>query len=311
MVDQVKLNVKIGITPTCWRNADFEEIGKSIKPQQIVKEIKEAGYLGCSLAPYFPGNKAKLDELLGQNLVITEPWVGTLFTQDGGLKKTIDEFRKNLEFWKQMGVRRIGAAEMGGAVHLREIGINKRPKFSAGQWDSLITGLNTLGAEATERGIQLCYHPHMGTGVQTQQEMDRVMCATNAKDVHLLLDTGHLTWAGGDPVEAVRRHGQRIKHVHLKNVRKTVLENKALDPAKTSFQTYIKEGIFTVPGDGEGVVPFDAFLKELEAIKYNGDWLVVEAEQDPDRLNKFNKTPKWYADKARKFLSTRLEKAEV
>jgi inosose dehydratase len=111
--------------------------------------------------------------------------------------------------------------------------------------------------------------------VQTEDEVDRLMDACD-ETVALLLDTGHLTFAGGDPVRAALRHAGRIAHVHCKDVRRPVLV-RSLN-RDSSFLDAVLDGVFTVPGDG--YVDYPAVLAPLARVRYDG-WLVVEAEQDP------------------------------
>ncbi len=123
----------------------------------------------------------------------------------------------------------------------------------------------------------MAYHHHIGTIVQTEAEIDRLMETTGA-EVKLLLDTGHAVFAGADPVALARRHRSRIAHVHCKDVRAPVLD--AARRADLSFLDAVVAGVFTVPGDG--MVDFPAVLRELPG--YSG-WLVVEAEQDPAKAH--------------------------
>src|SRR5437588_3349174 len=117
----------------------------------------------------------------------------------------------------------------------------------------------------------------MGTVVETGAEIDRLMAATG-DSVALLLDTGHLACAGADPAGVARRHGQRIRHVHCKDVRPGVLDRALAEDA--SFLDAVLAGVFTVPGDG--CIDFSGVLMALAAAEYGG-WLVVEAEQDPTK----------------------------
>ncbi|MHC3470804.1 TIM barrel protein [Streptomyces sp. 7R007] len=291
---------KLGITPTCWRNADFPDIGHDIQAADIIRGIKQCSatdgsgtavrYRGTSLAPYFQNSDSALKLLRSEPnpLKITEPWVSTFFTEYGGVKKTFDAFEELLAFFhdNDIPLQRLGVAEFGNAVHLQpDTPLSERPRFSQRQWESLVTGLNELGKQCRQHDIDLCYHPHMGTGVQSQQDMDRLMAATDTESVKLLLDTGHLTWAGGDPIAAVRRHGRRIKHVHLKNVRPTVVQAAA--EKDLSFKKAVLAGVFTVPGD-HGGVEFGAVVKELRRVGYDGKWLVVEAEQKVKNVEEGN-----------------------
>ncbi len=140
--------------------------------------------------------------------------------------------------------------------------------------------------------MTLTYHHHMGTGVQSAEEIDRLMGMTEPRLLSLLYDTGHLTFSGEDPLAVLERHAARVRHVHLKDVRKEVLER--VKPERMSFLQAVKQGVFTVPGDGS--VDFPPVFQLLEKTGYRG-WYVVEAEQDPARANPFE-----YAVMARKFI---------
>lgn len=120
------------------------------------------------------------------------------------------------------------------------------------------------------------------------------MAMTEPDYVSLIYDTGHLTFSGEDAVEILKRHHSRIAHVHLKNVRKSVMEKCYAE--EKSFLRSIPEGVFTVPGDADGCVDFPAVFRLLDEYSYEG-WLVVEAEQDPAKAN-----PLDYARMAREYV---------
>jgi inosose dehydratase len=161
------------------------------------------------------------------------------------------------------------------------------------QWRVLCNRLNEVAAHLRKRGVRLAFHHHMGTVVQTEGEIDWLMAMTS-DDVGLLLDTGHLVFAGGDPVAVARRHGRRIVHVHCKDVRAQVLADVLRDDR--SFLRAVLDGVFTVPGDG--CIDFTAVLRELKRHGYNG-WLVVEAEQDPAKAHPLTYARMGYANLAR------------
>ncbi|WP_158852597.1 myo-inosose-2 dehydratase [Saccharothrix deserti] len=288
--------VFLGITPTCWSNDDFqgeEELGSEIPFEQCVDEIAKAGFQGCSIGHKFPKNADKLvHELSRRQLRVSEPWVSTFFTEPDKYEQTLAEFRQRMKFVKKVGGQDIGVAEFGNSIHLDPDAdlVERKPRFTDSQWDDLAAGLNTLGNLATSEGMRLCYHPHMGTGVQTHDEVDRLMQATN-DNVHLLLDTGHLTWAGARVARLIRDHAYRIPHVHLKNIREEPISSGKY----RSFYEYVKGGVFTVPGD-TGIVDFPTILRELDREGFTG-WLVVEAEQGLDQGE-----PLDFARRARQYL---------
>jgi inosose dehydratase len=134
----------------------------------------------------------------------------------------------------------------------------------------------------------------MTTTVQRTNEIDKLMELTNPKYVNLLFDTGHLTFSGEDPVAILDKHFDRIKHIHLKDVRPDIM--KRCRDKKLSFLKSVLEGVFTVPGDKTGSVDYPAIFKILEKRNYKG-WLVVEAEQNPYIYN-----PLDYAKLARAYI---------
>ncbi len=294
--DPTKVN--LGITPTGWSNSDdlTIDLDPPIPFEQILSEMALSGFKGSQMSPKFPSKIKDLKkELKLRDLKISEPWVGTLFTE-GKEDETLKEFNKQVAFMKEMKGKNIVVAELGGAVHQKKCvdPLVNRPRFTDEQWTKLFEGLNKLGSLAKENGMQLVYHPHIGTGVENFADIDRLMKGTDSENVKLLLDTGHLYYADVDPLAVTKKYANRIKHVHLKNIRQPILD----ESKKTgrSFLDSIRAGIFTVPGDEDGAIDFQPILQELAKAKYEG-WLMVEAEQDPNKAN-----PLTYALMARNYL---------
>ena len=286
--------VYLGITPTGWTNDDKPGIGDDIPFEQCVSEMALAGFEGCSVGHKYPKDPGVLKrELDLRGLRVSEPWASTYFTVEEMEDRTVESFREQMAFIKEMGGSDVVVAELGHAVHQQPVFVlANKPVFSDEQWGSMVEGLNRLGRMAAEDDMRLCYHHHMGTGVQTRSEVDRLMNDTDPEVVHLLLDTGHLYWAGDDPLDMARAHAGRIRHVHLKDIRQDILGSCM--ERKMSFLESVMEGAFTVPGDG--VIDFEPIFRTLADAGYEG-WLVVEAEQDPHKAN-----PLEYAMKARSYL---------
>jgi inosose dehydratase len=286
--------VYLGITPTGWTNDDMPGLGDDIPFEQCVSEMALAGFEGCSVGHKYPKDPEVLKrELDLRGLRVSEPWASTLFTVKEMEERTVENFRQQMAFIKEMGGTDVVVAELGHAVHQQPVYVlANKPVFSDEQWGRMVEGLNRLGRMAAEEDMRLCYHHHMGTGVQTRAEVDRLMNDTDPEVVHLLFDTGHLYWAGDDPLDMARAYADRIKHVHLKDIRKDVLD-RCME-RKMSFLESVIEGAFTVPGDG--VIDFEPIFRTLADAGYEG-WLIVEAEQDPHKAN-----PLEYAMKARAYL---------
>jgi inosose dehydratase len=290
--------VQLGITPTLWWNDDFPSIDIGIPFGQCVSEMALAGFQGCSIGHKYPTDPAILKPALDlRGLRVSEPWVSTYFTLSDMREQTLQDFHKKMQFIKTMGATDMVVAELGHAVHPLPVAVfANRPIFDDRQWGELCDGLNQLGEIANANGMRLCYHPHMGTGVMVTHDIDRLMGNTLPGLVHLLLDTGHLAFAGADPLHVTKQYGSRIKHVHLKDVRADVITR--VREENLSFHDAIEAGVFTVPGDG--AIDFVPIFAALAEAGFEG-WLVVEAEQDPAKAN-----PLEYAKMARSYLRQTL-----
>jgi inosose dehydratase len=287
--------VKLGVCCTLWWNDDFPTIDAGIPFGQAVSEMALAGFQGCSIGHKYPSDPAVLKAALDlRNLQVSEPWTSTYFTIGKMRQKTIDSFEETLAHIKALGGTELVVAEFGASSHLLPIDVfANRPVFTDAQWDALTSGLEELGKIAGSAGMKLSYHHHMGTGVMTRADVDRLMASTDPNLVHLLLDTGHIAFAGDDPLELARAHADRIGHVHLKSIRPEIVSR--VREEGLSFQEGIELGVFTVPGDG--AIDFRPILEALADADYRG-WLVVEAEQDPNKA-----IPLEYAKKARAYLA--------
>jgi inosose dehydratase len=158
--------------------------------------------------------------------------------------------------------------------------------------------LTSFAEFCAEQGVPFAYHHHMAAAIESENDTDRLMAATGSA-VHLLYDAGHMAFAGGDVLATIAKHGQRIIHVHTKDVRGEVI--RSLDRDKESFLDAVLKGAFTVPGDGS--LDFNAIIQRLADAGYEG-WFVVEAEQDPAKAPPFE-----YAKIGHRALSSALKRA--
>ena len=287
--------VKLGVCCTLWWNDDFPTIDAGIPFGQAVSEMALAGFQGCSIGHKYPSDSAELKAALDlRGLEVSEPWTSTYFTISRMQQQTIAAFEETLAKIKALGGTELVVAEFGASSHLLPVDVfANRPVFTDAQWDELTSGLEHLGAIADAAGMKLSYHHHMGTGVMTRADVDRLMASTDPALVHLLLDTAHIAFAGDDPLELARAHADRIGHVHLKSIRPEVVSR--VREEGLSFQEGVELGVFTVPGDG--AIDFRPILEVLADADYQG-WLVVEAEQDPNKA-----VPLEYAGRARAHLA--------
>ncbi|QHE51704.1 myo-inosose-2 dehydratase [Pontibacillus sp. HMF3514] len=285
--------IKLGIAPIGWTNDDLPELGGDIPFEQCVSEMALAGFEGTEVGNKYPHNRDELNNALTlRNLKVASAWFSA-FTTTEPLENTIEEFIKHRDFLHDMGAKVIVVSEQGHSIQHKDVSLfDEKPIFTEEEWDLLAEGMNKLGALAKEKGMEVVFHHHMGTGVQTTQEVDRLMEMTDPNLVHLLYDTGHLYFSGEDPLIVLKQHLHRIKHVHLKDVRQSVA--RSIQENNKSFLEAVKEGVFTVPGDG--VIDFEPIFSILAEAEYHG-WFVVEAEQDPELAN-----PLQYALSAREYI---------
>jgi len=272
--------VSLGINPITWTNDDMPELGGDIPLSRCLAETRLAGYAGIELGGKFPRDAAVLRPILEDHgLRLVSGWYSAHLCRRS-VREEQAAVASHLDLLAAMGCKVMVFAEGHGSTDGDPSApLSRRPVLSDGQWPEFCSRLNAVAAHLRQRGVRLAFHHHMGTVVQTEAEIDRLM-ANTSDDVGLLLDTGHLVFAGGDPMRVARRHGARIVHVHCKDVRASIAAQVLRDDR--SFLSAVLDGIFTVPGDGS--IDFTAVLRELRPFGYAG-WLVVEAEQDPAKAH--------------------------
>ena len=233
-----------------------------------------------------------------RGLQICNMWFSSFFTTFEN-ERTFAEFEKHMDFTYGLGARVIGVGECGVTVHGQEETplFSNCPILTDEQMKNLAEGLNELGRRAQRKGMKVGFHPHVGTGIQSMKEIDRLMELTDPTLVGLLFDTGHSTIAGENPVSILKKYIGRVVHIHVKDVRREVFEQ--VKSGDHSFLWGVKNGMFTVPGDGN-CVDWMSIFSILKASDYEG-WIVVEAEQDPAKAD-----PLEYAQKARAFMREQL-----
>jgi len=268
--------VRLGINPITWTNDDMPELGGDTPLDVCLAEARLAGYAGIELGGKFPRQAAELRPILDRHsLALISGWYSAQLCRRSVAEEQA-AVTDHLDLLVAMGCRVMVFAEGHGSTDSNPASpLSARPVLDNAEWPAFCEKLNEIARHLRRHGVRLAFHHHMGTVVQTEADVDRLMANTN-DDVGLLLDTGHLVFAGGDPVAVARRHAARIVHVHCKDVRAAVLAAVLRDDR--SFLRAVLDGVFTVPGDG--AIDFTAVLRELQRADYGG-WLVVEAEQDP------------------------------
>ena len=272
------MTVRFGANPIIWSNDDLRELGGDIPLETCLAQARQIGFEGMELGHKFPRTASALAAVLGRfGLACVSGWYSARLLEHDAATE-LEQLRPHLDLLKALGSNVLVFAEVSGAIHTdRACPLSRRRRLAEGEWRRFAERLTQVAAATAAEGVQLAYHHHMGTVVQSESDIDALMAATGA-EVGLLLDTGHARFAQADPVALARRYAGRVRHVHAKDVRADVAGQAAR--SDWSFLQSVLAGVFTVPGDG--CVPFGAVFQALRA--YSG-WIVLEAEQDPQKAD--------------------------
>ncbi len=268
--------IKIGVNPLTWSNDDLPALGGETPLQQCLAEGKQAGFAGFELGQKFPRDPEVLSPVLQeQQLELVSGWFSGMIL-DHSVEHEIERLQAHLHLLRSLGCESVVYCDITGSIQgQQDTPLSQRPRLHAAQWQTFTDKLSQVADYVSSQGMKLAYHHHMGTIVESSADVDKLMELTS-DSVHLLLDTGHMQYAGGDPVAMIRKYGHRICHVHCKDIRADIAQHTL--NRDRSFIQGVLDGVFTIPGDG--YIDFLPIFKELKTQGYAG-WLVVEAEQDP------------------------------
>lgn len=289
--------IKLGISPINWSNDDDHSLGAEYSFEQCLDEMVEAGFSGCEIGHKFPSDINTLKQALSnRNLSIASKWHSAYIIDKQKHQNDLNNFKTHLNLLKSLDAKVAVVCECSYSVHSDpNLALTEKPVWNQSELDRICQHMNLLGNTAKDHGLQLVYHQHIGTGIETEQELCYLLDHTNSDNVGLLLDTGHLYFAGANIQNILNKYIGRISHVHLKDIRQDVFQQVTSQKQSSSFLSAVKSGIFTVPGDG--VIDFKSVIEKLKSHNYSG-WMIVEAEQDPAKANPYK-----YAKKAYDYLS--------
>ena len=276
--------ILFGTNPIAWTNDDDRSLGAHISLDQCLDETAKIGFDGIEKGHKFPQDPAGLKAVLEpRGLRYVSGW-HSLNLLTHSIEDEKAAMQPALDLLKAMGSKVIIVCETSNAIHgADDTAVNVRPMLADADWAAFGAGVEALAEYAAAQGITLVYHHHMGTIVESPEEIDKLMAHTGPH-AKLLLDTGHCLFGGGNPEELAKKYMGRVGHIHAKNVRPVIA--KQVRDENLSFLEGVRRGVFTVPGDSEGGVNFPPVLKLAAENGYQG-WIVIEAEQDPDVRNPF------------------------
>lgn len=272
------MKAKLGIAPIAWSNDDLPELGGDTPLETCLAESRVAGFTGVETGGKFPKTAALLRPKLEQfGLDLVSGWYsGTVLDAPDDLAAEKAQAAAQLTLFRELGASCIVYGETAGTLqNKRDAPLGGRRTLSEDEIRSYGRRLTRFAEHCADQGVPLAFHHHMATAIETERDIDLLM-ANTGEAVGLLFDAGHLRFAEGDIFRVLQKHGHRINHVHVKDVRDPVIAS--LDRSRQSFLDAVLAGAFTVPGDGS--IDFGPVTKRLAEIGYEG-WFVVEAEQDP------------------------------
>jgi inosose dehydratase len=262
-----------------------------------LQDAADNGYEGVELGRKFPREVHELlSKLSGYGLRLATGWYSGYLTErsvEAEWKAAAD----HVQLLESCGCQVLVYGECGlleGDSPWDEP-LSRGPKLKSIDLAAYAERLTEFSVGLNRRGIKLAYHYHLKMLVETAEEI-AALCQATPPEVGLLLDTGHAYAAGADYGEILRRYGDRVVHIHLKDVRRDVLDWARKNDV--TFNSAVREGLFTVPGDG--IVDFAEIGKFVRSSGYSG-WVVVEAEQDPAKA-----APRIYTEKAYQYVKNLL-----
>lgn len=275
---KASVKAKLGMSPIAWWNDDLPELSDDVSLEECLRQSRSAGFTGMEMGRRFPNDPSiMLPILKAADVTLCGGWFsGTLVNESLAANK--DRIRPMIELFKAVDAPCIVYGEVGRSIQgNRAKPLATKPKLADDEMKAYAARVTEFGEWCADQGMPLSYHHHMAAVVETETELDAFM-RHSGEGIPLLLDAGHLAFAGGDVLRAIDNHHKRITHVHVKDVRTDVIDR--LDRSKHSFLDAVALGAFTVPGDGS--LDFEAIVRRFAAHGYEG-WFVVEAEQDPKK----------------------------
>lgn len=266
-----------GTNPIAWSNDDDWSIGDHLSLDDCLRDCREIGFDGIEKGHKMPDEGSALKAKLGEyGLRFAAGWHSTnLLVND--IETEMKALQGFIDMVKAAGGDHINACECSNTVHGNDdVAVNDRPIMTDAEWDRFSRGYEALSHYAHEQGVTMGYHHHMGTIIETPEDIDRFM-AQAGPYTRLLFDTGHARFGGCDPVAILAKYVDRVSHIHCKNVRPPVMRD--VRDNGLSFLEGVRRGAFTVPGDPDGCIDFAPVLKIAADSGYSG-WIVIEAEQD-------------------------------
>jgi inosose dehydratase len=275
-----QMSIKVGNAPVSWGVMEVADWGKEIPYGKVMDEIADAGYAGTELGPlgYFPTEPDQLkSELSSRGLQLVASFVPIPLAYPERHEVAYQETMKVAHLLAESGALLIVLADEMSKSRMAVSGRvdESRDGMTDSQWNATGQILTRIAKTCNELGLCAVFHHHAGTFIETPNEVERLLNSVHPDLLGLCLDTGHYFFGGGDPVDAVRLYGSRIRHLHLKDVHLPALESARRNAF--GFLEAVRRGVFCELG--RGAVDLKKVIQDLTAVGYSG-WAIVEQDVD-------------------------------
>jgi inosose dehydratase len=270
---------KFASAPDSWGVLDHPGPSWDQSYQKMLDEMAFAGYSGTELGPYgfFPTDAPVLQsELAKRKLTMLGSFVPVNLSDPASSKIVVDQIRKVGDLLSAVGAPFLVLADEQSPERDRIAGrvpADGSKGLNAQQWKQVAKVVAEAAHVAEEFGLDLVFHPHASTYVETPQETEQFFDITSASKIGLCLDTGHVAYTGGDPVAEADKYREILRFIHIKDVDDKVIA--AVRGSEMNFAQAIAAHAFTIIGQGS--VDFPGFFRVLDKNDYSG-WLVVEQD---------------------------------
>ncbi|WP_324651911.1 TIM barrel protein [Georgenia sp. H159] len=258
--------MRIAGAPISWGVCEVPGWGHQLSPQRVLTEMAELGITATEFGPqgWLPEAPAERAEALTPyGLAAVGAFVPVVLHDPD--HDPVPEVDRELDSFEAAGGDVLVLSANSG-----QDGYDERPELDEAGWATLLRNLDRLTELAASRGVRASLHPHVGTMVEREDEVRRVV---EGSAVPLCLDTGHLLIGGTDPVALAAEHAARINHVHVKDVRLDLA--RKVQRGELGYTDAVRQGIFAPLGSGD--VDFAAIVSALDAVGFDG-WYVLEQD---------------------------------
>jgi inosose dehydratase len=263
--------LKIAGAPISWGVCEVPGWGYQLAPERVLAEMSDVGLSATELGPegFLPSDPDELNALLDSYGLSCVGTFAPVLLHDAG-HDPVPDIAGPLDALVACRSKVLVLAAATGTD-----GYDSRPTLDDRQWATLLTNLDRLASAAADRGVLAVLHPHVGTMVESRDDVERVL---NGSKIRLCLDTGHLLIGGTDPLQLAREVPGRIAHAHLKDVDAAMAAR--VQAGELTYTEAVRQGLYTPLGSGD--VDIAGIVTALRNHGFDG-WFVMEQDTILDR----------------------------